>query len=320
MLRAATYVSSHFPAVTTPATLLALSAARLSVRSTLSLAVAGASSLHCAVSRRFPVLPRISFSPIPHRRTCYNAFSVHNDFPPFMKVHLFQLTGLKVPAIGATFNAGSSSGENREILVQHLLVKEDDQRLLLDLLKRIAKGEDLSNLAVEYSICPSKEKGGMLGWVRKGQMVPEFEEAAFHAPINKVVRCKTQFGWHLLQVLSEREKSILEHIQPDELYMKLQDPTFMEDAQLIDVREPEEVAQAHLPGFQVLPLRQFGNWGPEITTKFDPQKDTYVLCHHGMRSLQVANWLQTQGFRRVFNVAGGIHEYALKVDQSIPTY
>lgn len=295
MLRAATFVSSHFPAVTTPATLLALSAARISACSTRSLAVAGTSSLHFTVSGRFPVLRRISFSPVPYSRTCYHAFS-------------------------ASFNAGSSSGENREILVQHLLVKEDDQRLLLDLLKRIAKGEDLSNLAVEYSICPSKEEGGMLGWVRKGQMVPEFEEAAFHAPINKVVRCKTQFGWHLLQVLSEREESILEHIQPDELYMKLQDPTFMEDAQLIDVREPQEVAQAHLPGFQVLPLRQFGDWGPEITTKFDPQKDTYVLCHHGMRSLQVANWLQTQGFRRVFNVAGGIHEYALKVDQSIPTY
>lgn len=34
--------------------------------------------------------------------------------------------------------------------------------------------------------------------------VPEFEEAAFGAPLNKVVRCKTKFGWHLLQVLSER--------------------------------------------------------------------------------------------------------------------
>lgn len=32
-------------------------------------------------------------------------------------------------------------------------------------------GDDLSNLAVEYSICPSKGEGGMLGWVRKGQMV-----------------------------------------------------------------------------------------------------------------------------------------------------
>ncbi|KAH0704922.1 hypothetical protein KY290_009638 [Solanum tuberosum] len=226
--------------------------------------------------------------------------------------------------ITASYSAGSgtggSSGGDREILVQHLLVKEDDQKLLLDLQKRTAEGEDLSDLAVEYSMCPSKEDGGMLGWVRKGQMVPEFEEAAFGAPLNKVVKCKTKFGWHLLQVLSEREESVLEHIQPNEFHVRLQDPSFLEEAQLIDVREPEEVAQASVPGFQVLPLRQFGVWGPEITTKFDPQKDTYVLCHHGMRSLQVAKWLQTQGFRKVFNVAGGIHEYAVKVDPSIPTY
>lgn len=95
--------------------------------------------------------------------------------------------------------AGSSPGADREILVQHLLVKEDDQKLLLELQQRVSKGnyyylyyyvfefcfswmmywyfwllcegEDLSDLAVEYSICPSKEEGGMLGWVRKGQMV-----------------------------------------------------------------------------------------------------------------------------------------------------
>jgi len=36
-------------------------------------------------------------------------------------------------------------------------------------------------------------------------------------------------------------------------------------------------AKASLPGFTVLPLRQFGSWGPEMTTKFDPQKDTYVM-------------------------------------------
>ncbi|CAK9139091.1 unnamed protein product [Ilex paraguariensis] len=58
-------------------------------------------------------------------------------------------------------------------------------------------------------------------------------------------------------------------------------------------------AQASLPNFQVLPLRQFGSWGPEIMTKFDPQKDTYILCHHGMRSLQVAKWLQTQLLKHV---------------------
>ncbi|CAA3007778.1 rhodanese-like domain-containing 12, chloroplastic [Olea europaea subsp. europaea] len=224
------------------------------------------------------------------------------------------------PQATASFSTGNSSEGGREILVQHLLVKEDDMKLLLELQKRVAEGEDLSDLAVEYSICPSKEEGGMLGWVRKGQMVPEFEEAAFSAPLNKVVGCKTKFGWHLLQVLSEREESNLEYIKPIELHEKIQHPSFLEEAQLIDVREPEEVAQASLPGFTVLPLRQFSSWGPEIMTKFDPQKDTYVLCHHGMRSLQVAKWLQTQGFKKVFNVIGGIHEYAVKADPSIPTY
>lgn len=218
------------------------------------------------------------------------------------------------------FTTGSNSGGDRELLVQHLLVKENDLNLLLELQKRVAGGEDLSDLAVEYSICPSKEEGGVLGWVRKGEMVPEFEEAAFSAPLDTVVRCKTKFGWHLLQVLSEREGSLLGEVQPAELHERLQDPNFTEKAQLIDVREPEEVAKASLPGFQVLPLQQFGNWGPEITTNYDPDKDTYVMCHHGVRSLQVARWLQTQGFKRVFNVAGGIHAYAVNVDPSIPTY
>lgn len=225
------------------------------------------------------------------------------------------------PCPKASFSSGSGTGGGRELLVQHLLVKEDDLKLLLELQQRISGGgEDLSDLAVEYSLCPSKEEGGMLGWVGKGQMVPEFEEAAFSAPLNKVVRCKTKFGWHLLQVLSEREESLLGEIQADELHVKIQDPTFAKEAQLIDVREPDEVAKASLPGFEVLPLRQFGSWGPEVTTKFDPEKDTYVMCHHGMRSLQVAKWLQSQGFKRVFNVSGGIHAYAVRADPSIPTY
>ncbi|XP_009603799.1 rhodanese-like/PpiC domain-containing protein 12, chloroplastic [Nicotiana tabacum] len=269
-------------------------------------------------SRKLSAFTRLALL---HSRTLLPNSRYNIQFPSFKRVSTMLGQGHTCSKfITASYSAGSGPGGGREILVQHLLVKEDDQKLLLELLKRTAEGEDLSDLAVQYSLCPSKEEGGMLGWVRKGQMVPEFEEAAFGAPLNKVVKCKTKFGWHLLQVLSEREESVLEHIQPNEFHVKLQDPSFLEEAQLIDVREPEEVAQASLPGFQVLPLRQFGSWGPEITTKFDPQKDTYVLCHHGMRSLQVAKWLQTQGFRKVFNIAGGINEYAVKVDPSIPTY
>lgn len=266
-----------------------------------------------------------SFSFPSHSHSKIHTFSYKKPFhfhsPSSLPLSPF--TSTMPPKASASYSTGGSAvegGAERELLVQHLLVKEDDSKLLVDLQQRVAAGEDLSDLAVEHSICPSKDEGGMLGWVRKGQMVPEFEEAAFSAPLNKIVRCKTQFGWHLLQVLSEREEPVLQDIQPDELHVKFQDPNFLEEAQLIDVREPEEVTTASLPGFTVLPLRQFGTWGPEINSKFDPQKDTYVLCHHGVRSLQVARWLQSQGFRKVYNISGGIHAYAVKVDPSVPTY
>ncbi|KAI3990040.1 hypothetical protein MKX01_013526 [Papaver californicum] len=268
----------------------------------------------CSFPKPFVTLTSISRSP--------SHFLTPNSFKD---ITLSNRKGMTTPEGRTSYSSGSSGGGggrggSREILVQHLLVKEDDLKLLVELQASIARGLDLSDLAVEYSICPSKDQGGMLGWVRKGQMVSEFEEAAFSAPLNKVVRCKTKFGWHLLQVVSEREEALLQDVQPEEFHIKMQDPSFQEEAQLLDVREPEEITQASLPGFEVLPLRQFGSWGSEVTTKFNPEKDTYVLCHHGVRSLQVAKWLQAQGFKRVFNIAAGIHAYSEKVDPSSPTY
>ncbi|KAG0447145.1 hypothetical protein HPP92_028456 [Vanilla planifolia] len=254
----------------------------------------------------------------PTTKTLHKSFATLYSFPCFGRGR--SMGYIPRPQCKVLSTAGRSGGGNKEILVQHLLVAENDLKLLIELQQRIARGEDLSDLAVEFSICPSKEYGGMLGWVRKGQLVPEFEEVAFGASLNKVVRCKTEFGWHLLEVLSEREESVLEDIEPVDLHSKMQDPKFIQEAQLIDVREHEEIAQASLPGFKVLPLRQFGTWGSVITDEFDPEKDTYVLCHHGIRSLQVAKWLQTQGFKRVFNVSGGINAYSLKADPSIPIY
>lgn len=71
--------------------------------------------------------------------------------------------------------------------------------------KRLQKGEDFSKVAKEISICPSAPRGGDLGTVRKGQMVPEFEEAAFKLSLNEVSPIvKTQFGYHLIRV-TEKE-------------------------------------------------------------------------------------------------------------------
>ncbi|WP_107667040.1 rhodanese-like domain-containing protein [Cyanothece sp. BG0011] len=90
--------------------------------------------------------------------------------------------------------------------------------------------------------------------------------------------------------------------------------------QLIDVREPEEVAIASIEGFEVLSLSKFEQWSPEIDQRFDPHKETFVLCHHGMRSAQMCLWLLNNGFTNVKNISGGIAAYAARVDGNIPQY
>ncbi|MFW9257144.1 rhodanese-related sulfurtransferase [Nostoc sp. KVJ20] len=90
--------------------------------------------------------------------------------------------------------------------------------------------------------------------------------------------------------------------------------------QLVDVREPEELAIASIEGFVNLPLSQFTEWGDQIPTLFNPQAETLVLCHHGIRSAQMCQWLIAQGFTNVQNISGGIDAYSILVDPSIPQY
>ncbi|HEY9616279.1 MAG TPA: rhodanese-like domain-containing protein [Microcoleaceae cyanobacterium] len=93
-----------------------------------------------------------------------------------------------------------------------------------------------------------------------------------------------------------------------------------ENLQLVDVREPHELRMAALDGFQNLPLSQFAEWSGDIRSRLDPDKETLVLCHHGMRSAQMCQWLLSQGFTNVKNISGGIDAYSLVVDPAIPQY
>ncbi|MBD2093147.1 rhodanese-related sulfurtransferase [Microcoleus sp. FACHB-1515] len=90
--------------------------------------------------------------------------------------------------------------------------------------------------------------------------------------------------------------------------------------QLVDVREPEELELAQLDGFLNLPLSQYGEWSSEIRSRLDPDAETIVMCHHGMRSMQMCQWLASQGFTNVKNLAGGIAAYSQIVDPSVPQY
>lgn len=56
----------------------------------------------------------------------------------------------------------------------------------------------------------------------------------------------------------------------------------------MDVREDFEFSTSRIPGFKLMPLSRFSEWSGDITARLDPSKETVVLCHHGVRSMQMA--------------------------------
>lgn len=92
--------------------------------------------------------------------------------------------------------------EPGKVSAKHILVNSEEEALKIK--KEINEGKSFEDAAKEYSSCPSKERGGDLGAFSKGQMVPEFEEAAFSQEIGEVGDpVKTQFGYHLIKVESK---------------------------------------------------------------------------------------------------------------------
>lgn len=90
-----------------------------------------------------------------------------------------------------------------EVKASHILVPTKEEAD--DLVKKLAAGESFADLAKTHSKCPSGRDGGTLGFFGKGQMVPEFEKAAFETEVGKVSEpVQTQFGWHLIYVEDKR--------------------------------------------------------------------------------------------------------------------
>ncbi len=93
---------------------------------------------------------------------------------------------------------------------------------------------------------------------------------------------------------------------------------------LLDVRELSELNYAKLTDdrLEVTPMSRLAREGTSaLSESAQSQASTiYVMCHHGNRSLQVTAWLAQKGWRNVFNVRGGIDEYARRVDGSVGLY
>ncbi|MDS3859862.1 rhodanese-like domain-containing protein [Thermosynechococcaceae cyanobacterium BACA0444] len=90
--------------------------------------------------------------------------------------------------------------------------------------------------------------------------------------------------------------------------------------QLVDVREPAELEIVAIPGFINLPLSQFEQWQTQISEILDPAKETWALCHHGIRSAQFCHWLKQQGYSHVKNITGGIDAYVDEIQPTWPHY
>jgi rhodanese-related sulfurtransferase len=89
---------------------------------------------------------------------------------------------------------------------------------------------------------------------------------------------------------------------------------------LLDVREEWEVAVAAIR-IEGVPARHIPMGRiPERLGELDPEQPIVCICHHGMRSAQVADFLERQGFATVYNLAGGIDAWSEQVDASVPRY
>lgn len=95
--------------------------------------------------------------------------------------------------------------------------------------------------------------------------------------------------------------------------------TKAEEAILIDVREPEEYAVARIDGARLIPMQTV----PAELQKLEALADEstlLVLCHHGVRSLQVVSWLREHGVENCASVTGGIDRWSREIDPSVPRY
>ncbi len=97
-----------------------------------------------------------------------------------------------------------------------------------------------------------------------------------------------------------------------------------EDFILLDVREADELQRAKIEDKRLVhaPLSQLSVKGTSALPAPAQSQESrvYVLCHHGNRSSQVTRWLAKNGWTNVFNVRGGIDEYARAVDRSVGFY
>jgi rhodanese-related sulfurtransferase len=107
----------------------------------------------------------------------------------------------------------------------------------------------------------------------------------------------------------------MQHITAPELANWLNDSS-RNSPFLLDVREPWEYETCHIPEVVLMPMQSV----PARLQELEPDAQIVCICHHGGRSMQVASFLERNGFTQVVNLTGGVHAWAQQVDNAMPTY
>ena len=89
------------------------------------------------------------------------------------------------------------------------------------------------------------------------------------------------------------------------------------DVVLLDVREPWEFETANIAGSKHIAM---GDIPARFNQELDPEDHIVVVCHHGVRSMNVTAWLRQQGFEKVQSLRGGIDRWAREIDPKVPVY
>ncbi len=85
---------------------------------------------------------------------------------------------------------------------------------------------------------------------------------------------------------------------------------------LLDVREEWEYQYCHIENSVLIPMGEISQKLHDL----DPQRETVVICHHGIRSRRIGHYLETQNFTHIINLTGGVEAWADTVDPAMPRY
>lgn len=103
-------------------------------------------------------------------------------------------------------------------------------------------------------------------------------------------------------------------ITPDALNSLLESGS---DVVVLDVREPWELDTAQMTHHKHIPMNEIP---ARFSQELSAEKHTVVVCHHGVRSMNVTLWLRRQGYEQVQSLAGGIDRWARQIDPKVPVY